>query len=154
MKVEKIETDHQIWRLFADTFKLISRSREMELAQYGLTPEQSYILHILIDSGGISTINEIANLSLRRHNSVSTIVKRMEDSGLIKRVKLKEAKHYQIEITEKGRDLFESSPAKSIEMAFSTLSQNEKQNMIKIFNKLSKRTRDLLGIDYKPLFLE
>jgi predicted transcriptional regulator len=41
------------------------------------------ILHILLISEGSATIDEIAAMIVRQHNSVSTIVNRMAKSGLI-----------------------------------------------------------------------
>jgi len=151
---EKLPSDYSVWGLFADTMELISRARTMELTRYGLTREQSHILRILYEAKEPLTINEIISHVMRKHNSVSAIIKRMERNELVKRVKASEDRQYRISMTPKGRKLFENMPVNSINMAFSTLSDNNKKSLISSLCQLNDKVRNMLGMDYIPPFLQ
>ena len=150
---DRLPKDYSIWGLFADTMECIARARTMELTRYGLTREQSHILRILYEADGPLTLNAIASRVLRKHNSVSTIIRRMEKNHLVDRAKIPDAKQFRISITEKGRDLFEKMPTNSITMAFSSLSNEEKRLLVSILNKLTKKARSMMGLDYQLPFL-
>ncbi len=145
--------DHDLWSLFAITMETIARLRNIELAQYGVTREQSLIIHLLYNSGGTSTLNQLANSAMRKHNSMSTLVRRMAKAGLVQRIKNPEDNQFTILLTEKGKKLFKEMPLASIEMTFSTLSTEEKIHMKDYLDRLQSKARGLLGLDYKPPFL-
>lgn len=142
--------DYAIWGKITEVYDLICKARSVELRKLGLTAEQSKILRVLMVENGTSTINEISDLTLKRHNTISLIVKRMEKTGLVKREKIESSNHYKITITEKGIRLFETMPLNSIDMIFSTLSSDEKETLMSLLDKLDHRTRHILGLDYVP----
>src|SRR5512137_717826 len=111
---EIIGNNYEFWGLFVRLNKLIAKARTIELSRYGITREQSHILHILCSNGGSSTLNELSNLGLVNHNATSTIVIRMEKQGLLERVKNADSRQYQVNITEKGREVFEQMPLASV----------------------------------------
>lgn len=149
-----ILNDYSVWGLFADTMEHVARARTIELNRYGLTREQSHILRILYEANAPLTINEIAALVLRKHNSVSIIIKRMERNHLIDRIKVPGDRQYEISITSKGSDSFEKMPTNSITMAFSVLSGEEKKLLVSYLQKLENKVRNMLGLDYQPPFLK
>jgi DNA-binding MarR family transcriptional regulator len=151
---EVVKNNYEFWGLFIRINKLIAKARDIELAKYGITREQSHILHILHSKGGSSTLNELATLGLVNHNATSTLVIRMEKLGLVERIKTPDSRHFQINMTEKGRAVFEGMPRASVEMIFSELTLNEKKMIAPCLLKLEKRTRELLGMDYKPPFVD
>jgi DNA-binding MarR family transcriptional regulator len=142
--------DYAIWGKITEVYDLICKARTVELRKLDLTAEQSKILRVLMVKNGTSTINEISDITLKRHNTISLIVKRMEKAGLVKREKMDSSNRYQITITEKGIGLFETMPLNSIDMIFSTLSSDEKEILISLLEKLDKKTRYVLGLDYVP----
>ena len=79
------DTDFRLWRLLDHTRFVISRSREKELARFGMTPEQAHVLDILHQSGGKATIQEIVNITMRQHHSISTLVGRRAKQGPVKK---------------------------------------------------------------------
>ncbi len=151
---EIIENNYEFWGLFVRLNKLIAKARTIELARYGITREQSHILHILCSNEGSSTLNELSNLGLVNHNATSTIVIRMEKQGLLERIKNSDSRQYKINITEKGREVFERMPKVSVEMIFSELTMEEKKLITPCLLRLERRTRELLGMDYKPPFID
>jgi len=148
-----LPSDYSIWGLFADTMELISRARTMELTKYGLTREQSHVLRILYEAKEPLTINKIISHVMRKHNSVSAIIKRMERNDLVKRIKVTNDRQYKISMTPKGRKLFENMPVNSVTMAFSALSNDDKKKLVSSLQKLDNKVRCMLGLDYTPPFL-
>jgi DNA-binding MarR family transcriptional regulator len=146
--------DHDLWSLFAITMETIARVRSIELAQYGVTREQSLVIHLLHNSDDSSTLNQLANSAMRKHNSMSTLVTRMAKAGLVQRIKNPEGSQYTILLTEKGKKIFEEMPLASIEMTFAALSAEEKMRMKDYLDRLQSKARGLLGLDFKPPFLK
>jgi DNA-binding MarR family transcriptional regulator len=144
---------YELWGEFVKVHKLISKEREIELARYGISAEQSHVLHHLNNHGGSSTISEIANSSLVNHNAASMIVRRMEKLGFVTRSKQQNSKQFCVSISEKGEEIFRKMPVNSIKMTFSSLSPEEATCLLICLNKLEGRTRELLGMNYKPPFL-
>lgn len=142
--------NYSIWGKITEVHDLICKARSVELRKLGLSAEQSKILRVLMVEDGASTINEISEMTLKRHNTISLIVKRMEKAGLVKREKTSSSNRYKITITEKGIKLFETMPLNSIDMVFSTLSSDEKKLFISLLDKLDHQTRHILGLDYVP----
>jgi MarR family transcriptional regulator, organic hydroperoxide resistance regulator len=145
--------DHDLWSLFAITMETIARVRNIELAQYGITREQSLVIHLLYNSNGSSTLNQLANSAMRQHNSMSTLVRRMDRAGLVKRKKDPNDNQYTILLTEKGKKIFEEMPLASVEMTFAALSKEEKIRLKDYLDRLQSKARGLLGLDFKPPFL-
>ena len=145
--------DYAIWGKITEVYDLICKARSAELRKLGLTAEQSKILRVLMVENGTSTINQISDITLKRHNTISLIVKRMEKAGLVKREKSLSSNQYKISITDKGKRLFETMPLNSIDMIFTTLSPDEKMVFVSILDKLDNKARYVLGLDYiAPLF--
>ena len=145
-----IMDDYSIWGKITEIYNLICKARSAELHKLGLTAEQSKILRVLMVENGTSTINKISDMTLKRHNTISLILKRMEKAGLVKREKTDSSNRYQITITEQGIKLFETMPLNSIDMIFSSLSPDEKEVLVATLEKLDKKTRYVLGLDYIP----
>jgi DNA-binding MarR family transcriptional regulator len=142
-----------LWGMLKHSTALISRARELELAQHKITMEQMSILHALLINGGSATIDEIVAFIVRQHNSVSTIVSRMSKLGLVKKEKLAHEKKFQVLITEKARKIVEAMPWRSIEMIFAGLSLNEKEQLATYLEKLVSTGHDILGHNHNLPFL-
>ena len=149
---EEYENDYNIWGLFADVLELVAKARTIELTRHGLTREQSHILRRLNDAGGTITLNELAANVIRAHNSVSAIVNRMVKNGLVTRERKPHERQYEIRMTPKGRELFNSMPTNSLKMAFSVLSAEEKRGFVTCLKKLEDKTKNMLGLDYETPF--
>lgn len=141
---------YAIWGKITEVYDLICKARSVELRKLGITAEQSKILRVLMVEKGTSTITEISDMTLKRHNTISLIIKRMEKTGLVKREKIYSSNRYQITVTEKGIRLFETMPLNSIDMIFSALSSDEKKTFMSLLDKLDQQTRHILGLDYVP----
>jgi DNA-binding MarR family transcriptional regulator len=147
-----VTSDYERWGLLTAVHKLVGRARAIELAKHGLTPEQSHVLHILDHRGGSTTLKEIARVELVQHNAVSTLVRRMEQVGLVERKRKPGTSEYEIRITEKGRMLAETVPKASVDLIFEALSVEEKHLLVVCLEKLDRKARHMLGLDYLPPF--
>ncbi len=141
------------WKTLNRTRNSIYRVRELELAQFGLTVEQSVILSLLKNLGGATTSKTIEDLTMRQHHSISTHINRMTRMNLVAKRKNPESKKNEILITRYGEDLYNKVPIYSLEMVFSSLKEKERERLFVCLNILLKKARDLLGISFVPPFL-
>jgi DNA-binding MarR family transcriptional regulator len=126
----------------------IYKLREMELANFGLTVEQSSILHIVVDHGGVTTIKEIIDETMRQPNSVYILLNKMVKMGLIHNSRGSKGGSTLISITEHGKNLLEKITNISLEEIFSVLREKDKIALMDLLNILLTRSRYLLGIGY------
>ena len=69
----------ELWVLLERARFAISRLRELELAQFGVTIEQASILNIITKNGGAVTAKDIEDVTMRQQHSISSLV-----NGMIK----------------------------------------------------------------------
>jgi MarR family transcriptional regulator, 2-MHQ and catechol-resistance regulon repressor len=144
------DRDFGLWRLLDHTRFMISRLREKELDQFGITPETAHILDILSHNSGSRTMNELVEITVRRHHSISTQIIRMVKMGLVKKIKSKnDLREYKVVITEKGDALFRRITRDSIAAAFSCLSEEDKKDLDTRLKSLLLQAYDLNGREYK-----
>jgi DNA-binding MarR family transcriptional regulator len=133
---------------------MIGRLREMELGEYGLTPEQSHVLYILNKNGGKTTINRIVRVTQRQHHSISTLINRMTRQGLVSKIKTPDDnRKYDVVITKKGQSLLNKTPHESIKNVFSCMSEKDKKEFAAHLVSLDKRAYSLHGKEPLPGFL-
>lgn len=140
----------ELWSLLDRTRFAISRVRELELLQFGLTVEQSSILHLLSYPGRVTTARMIEDQTMRRQHSVSALIKGMTKMGLVNKVKNPGERQYRIILTPSGQSLFEKVTVESLEAILTSLSEKERDQMGILLNSLLERSRYLLGIPFKP----
>jgi DNA-binding MarR family transcriptional regulator len=143
---------HNLWILLSYTAYALSRQRELELKQVGISIEKHAILHILMIQDG-RNIAGISAVRLRRHNTIFLLVNRMEKQGLVKKVKNPKSKEYRIYITDKGKKLYNAATMKSLDTTFSALSAEDQQKLSQSLKLLLMRSLSLQGFDYKLPFL-
>ena len=142
------DTAFSLWRVLDHTRFIIARSREKELARYGLTPEQSHVLDILQETDGSSTINEIVELTQRQHHSISTLIDRMTKQGLVsKRKGTDDKRKYEVAITVKGRELAQKMSRESISAIFAVLNESEMAQLRALLRRLDTEALEILRHD-------
>jgi DNA-binding MarR family transcriptional regulator len=148
------DAEFSLWRILDHTRFMIARSREKELSKCGLTPEQSFVLDILMESNGSTTINELVAITQRQHHSISTLIDRMNRQGLILKQKgAGDKRQYEVEITSKGRDLAQKMSRASINSIFASLSEEERDELRSSLRKLMRVAYGVLNLDPAPAFL-
>jgi DNA-binding MarR family transcriptional regulator len=137
-------SDYELWALLDATGFAISRLRELELGQFGLTIEQAAILKFLQTVGRPTTVKEIEDLTLRQQHSISILINRMDKMGLVTRERGPGEKSSRILITDLGRSLLRNVTTASLKRAFSVLTSRERPLFACSLRSLHEQARRLL----------
>ena len=141
--------------LLDSTRDSIQKAVKMELAQYNMSQSQVKIMHMLSRSDVPLTLNQLADLSIRELNSVTTLINRMHQKGLVKKVRKPGDPKTYIQLTEKGNDIYDNTVTeRSIMLIYNVLQDEEKKQLRVLITKLQDKAREVLGLDYIPPFLK
>jgi DNA-binding MarR family transcriptional regulator len=153
--IKKNDLEINLYVLLDLTDNLVTSAVELELKHLRMTQPQVRILSLLSREYRSVTLDELANWTLKEFNSVSTLINRMEKKGLVKKIKKEGDLKTYIVLTEKGSDLYHKQVTeRSIHLIFDKLSTEEKRQLDYILKKIRDITRDLLGLNYRPPFLQ
>ena len=159
-KIEKIrmlkknDPEINLYILLDQTSSIVTNAVEMEIKHLRLSQPQVRVMTMLSRENRPVTLEELANWTLKEFNSVSTLINRMEQKGLIKKIKKDDDLKTYIALTEKGRDLYlRQVTERSIHLIFSELSKEEQKQLEATLKKVRDTTRDLLGFDFRPPFM-
>lgn len=127
----QVDLEYVIWVLFLQTYNIMLKVREKELKRLGVSIQQATILSIVKTIKVPTTPAEISRRVLRESHTVSGILKRIEEKGLIKKVRDLERKNQvRIVLTDKGEEVYKrSKELKFIRKVMSGLPQ-QKQNRL------------------------
>jgi len=142
-----------LFALFDQTRDAIVYASELEMRQVNINFSYARVLFILTQEKAGITNADLAHRIFRKAHTVSTLIIKMEKSGLVKRTRNKKDGKVYITITRKGLDLWDRINDRAIMLTFSALSEAEKEQFRESLVKLRTSVRDLLGLDYKPPFL-
>lgn len=143
-----------LWSTLTNTKFAISRLRELELAKFGLTMEQSSILHIIVDHGGTVTIKEIIDETMHQPNSVYILLNRIKKMGLIRKTGQKESRSNLISLTEDGKNLLKKLTNITFKETISRLKAAEKAKLVDMLYKIIDKSGELLGINFMPPIMQ
>jgi DNA-binding MarR family transcriptional regulator len=143
-----------LWSTLNNTKFAISRLRELELTKFGLTMEQSSILHVIVDHGGTVTIKELIDETMHQPNSVYILLNRMKKMKLLRSTKQKESGSTLISLTEDGESLLKKITNISFKMTISRLTATEKAKFVEMLYMLIDKSRELLGIPFTPPIMQ
>jgi DNA-binding MarR family transcriptional regulator len=155
MKQQLVPADpeFQLWRILDHTRFMIARAREKELAKFGLTPEQSHVLDILVSKGGSITINEIVAVTQRQHHSISTLVTRMVRQGLVTKKKdPDDLRKWVVSITASGERVFRDLTRDAIHRIISCLPEKNRATFKQDLLCLLKRAYEVLGLTEASIY--
>jgi MarR family transcriptional regulator, organic hydroperoxide resistance regulator len=147
------DKDYNLWILLTRARNLVFRARELELQRYGLTPEQAIILHIIHNSPEKLTPAEVARLIFRRPHTVSAMLDRMEEKGMIKKTTDPNRKNMiRIEITDKGNESYRLTTKRGpIHRIMGNLEKTERDQLNQALDNIISKTADELGINKDTL---
>lgn len=137
----------RLWHLFFIARSSVSRARDLELAEIGITPEQSGALFLL--ARGNSTIRQMANAWCRQPNSVSTLLDRMEKQGLVKKIRIPKQRDLEVRITSKGRKSYKRilATGRIIDFVFNKFSEEDRQDFVRCMKMVISSSRIILDGD-------
>ena len=144
------ERDHDMIVLLHHVRDMTYKAREKELNKYGITPTQSAILDTikLFEVNKVEvTIDKLARHLFRAHHTISTILTRMENDGLIRKVSGGgKRRRIDIVLTEKGEEAYLHSLKREsyLEVA-SCLSVEERKQLVAFLEKLLDKTIRYIG---------
>jgi DNA-binding MarR family transcriptional regulator len=143
----------ELWVYLDQVTTLVRKARGLELKQFNFSLAEAEIIYILSQKNSALTLDDIAQWNCRELNSVLIRINKMEKKGLVKKIRGSSGKKIKVQISDKGRELYNNVTCKSIHMIFDVISEEEKGNLESILQKLDVRTRELLGMGFKPPFL-
>ena len=135
----KQEFTFNLWSIIDKLDHQILLIRQRELMQYDIAVQQLSILRSIKALGSEATLSKIARNIDREIGIVSRQTVVMEKDGLIKRIKNKpKSNQLKLELTQKGINTVKiSRQSKAIDDLFSSLTEEEYQQLKSILNKLS-----------------
>jgi DNA-binding MarR family transcriptional regulator len=137
----------RLWVLMAQTTDAISRAREIEYSRYGINNERRAILFIIANNGGHARPVEIAREIFRELHSVTGLLTRMEEDGLVTRHQSSSRSKFEVRLTETGRDVLKESANSEIDkIVFSVLKKSERERLSLLLWKVRSRVLKELGI--------
>jgi DNA-binding MarR family transcriptional regulator len=137
----------KLWVLIAQTKDAISKAREREYARYGINNERRAILYIIANNGGQAKPVDIAREIFRELHSVTELLKRMEEDGLLTRSQSSSRSRFEVRLTETGRDVLKKSANSEIDkIVFSVLKKSERERLSRYLWKVRTRVLGELGI--------
>jgi len=146
-KQVSLDWQYTLWWLLWQTRDAIFRVRQKELSRFGITSYQRVIMFVAEELCDSPTPSEITHWILREPHSVSELINRMEQKGLIKKEKDPErANLVRVVLTEKGRAAYQESRSEDcIHHIFSCLNDDECQQLHSILEKLGRKALNELG---------
>ena len=150
--VSPLDEDFRLWALLSQTAHVMTKVRQKELDRYGISVREAGIMFAILAIGERATPAEITRAVLREPHTVTEILKRMEKEGLVTRTKDLERKNMvRVAVTDKGRQAYQqSTKRKSIYKVMSSLSQEERRQLMTSLEKLARKALKELGMQQKP----
>jgi DNA-binding MarR family transcriptional regulator len=141
--------------LLDSTRETIQKAVKLELAQYQMSQSQVKVMHMLAQSEEGLTPTQLSESAIRELNSMTTLINRMHKKGLVTKIKKDGDHKTYVVLTDKGMDIYNNTVTeRSITLIFDALSDVEKSQLTSLLSKLQTKARNLLGLDYKPPFLQ
>lgn len=136
-----------LWIMIAQTKDGILKAREREYARFNISNARRAILWDIQNSGGHATPVEISRQLFREIHSVTEILNRMEDEGLITRCKGSGRSKVEVRLTKKGQDIFDQSLYNETDRRiFSVLTKKQRERLALYLWKLRGKVCKELGI--------
>jgi len=145
---ESIElTENQkAWMRLETLMSVMERARNLELAKSGLNIPQASVLYCLKIAKEPLTPMKLSRMMHKQPHTVSALVHRMEDQGLlVTKRDMKRKNWLRVTLTKKGEEaLMRWASATTVPDALSCLSKKEQDALYTITKKLHNRGLELL----------
>lgn len=144
-----------LYILLHQTQTIISNAVDIELKHLRVTQAQVTVMTMLSREDRPVTLDELTSWCLKDFSSVFTLINRMEKNGLVKKSKKNDDPKTYIALTKKGSLLYHQKVTeRSIHLIFDKLSEEQKKQLDFLMKQLRDNARDLLGLDFRPPFLD
>ncbi len=144
-----IDQDIKLWVLLHQTRDAAYKVTEKELRPLGLSPMEAGVLFVVNATGERATPAEISRWLFRESHSVSGLLDRMEQKGLVKRNKdLGKRNLVRISLTEKARKIADSySEPKAIRRVLASLTEEQREQLGQLLQVLRDAELADLGFE-------
>lgn len=138
------ESNFALWLLIGNISHSITLIRQRELNEHNLPIRQLHVMVNILALGPKATLSEVAKLVERQIPVVSRQTISMERDGFIKRIKDRPKSNLlRLELTEKGLNMIKvSRESKAIDAILSSLSEDERQQLNSILNRIVIRVEE------------
>ena len=130
----------ELWRSMVDNWKRLKHDAEKNLLRLGLTVAELRILRVLREQGS-SPMNRFSAETMLSQPSITGIVDKLEEGGLVERVRsLEDRREVLIAITAKGNEVFSKGMdlhRQFVEKALSALKADEVDALVSLLKKLA-----------------
>ena len=135
------DEDYNLWVMVQQTRDAVWTAREQELSKYGLTVMEAAVLFtVQVIERTVNRRASIADISrwlFRSPNSMSELISRMEEKGLLSKSRNPSKKSaVSIAITEKGKQFYQMSTERQIvHEIMSSISGEERRQRIEVASR-------------------
>jgi DNA-binding MarR family transcriptional regulator len=139
------DLDYEMWALLVQTTEAIAKATQNELRRHNIHYRRAAVLWVIKDIGDRATPSEIARRLRRRRHSISRLLSKMEQDGLVRKSKDLDRRNWvRITLTEKGQEAHDKAVRReSLPELMSCLSREERQEMRYYLKTLMDRHRQL-----------
>jgi DNA-binding MarR family transcriptional regulator len=139
------DLDYEMWTLLVQTTEAIAKSTQNELRRYDIHYRRAAVLWVIKDIGDSATPSKIARRLRRRRHSISRLLTKMEQDGLVRKSKDLDRRNWvRITLTEKGQEVSDKAIRReSLPKLMSCLSGEERLQMKSYLKTLMDRHRQL-----------
>ena len=130
--------------LIGKTRQLLFRARKKELDVYSITPRQAHVLTCIYELGEKADLSALAERTERNINTLSINMTKMEQAGLVKKIRdTPKSTKLRFELTETGFNIYQNvRKLKSAKTIMSALSEEERQQLIALLEKIINKTHN------------
>jgi DNA-binding MarR family transcriptional regulator len=137
-----------LWQMLARTNHIVSKVRQKELRQYGITMNEAIVLFTVLRLKGLATPAAISRQLFWEPHTVSEQLKSMETKGLIKKVRdLERHNLIRVAATKEGVEAYrQSARRKSTREIMSVLTKEEQIQVWSLLARIRGKAMDDLGL--------
>lgn len=127
-------------------FMSVRRRETQTIRAGGLTVAQFAVIEVLYHKGALP-VQTITKKALTTSGNMTMVIQNLKKRGLVEKLENpKDKRSYLVNITDKGRELFEEifpGHLENINQIFSVLDEEEKNELIKIMRKLGEEKDEI-----------
>jgi len=140
---------HSLWEVLQRTNTLLVKYVDVKFLEENEISYQQFLVLLMMDRIGVAaTGSQIANMLERNPNTLSMILDRMMDAGLVQRERnMKDRRLVRIVMTQKGKNKLKKTAEsgwKIIEQLTETFTQEELETFISLTKKLETQAYKIL----------
>ncbi|MDI6858209.1 MAG: MarR family transcriptional regulator [Dehalococcoidia bacterium] len=143
-----VPADREEWAAVYTAFAILRKETQRVFSRWGITTPQATVLALLAEAKTPLTVSRLAQLMMHEVPSISSIIDRMSDAGMVERVKDNSDRRVtRIRLTNKGRKLHDSVRVAAVQVSeelFGVLSNEERAELKELLQRFRRRNMQRL----------